>query len=327
MRISANRRDRPTVVVLRALGLGDLLTALPALRAVRSHFPEHEVVLAAPERLREAVEWCRCADRLVPTGAGGRALPDKLSWHEPPPDVAVNLHGRGPQSSALLRDLGPARLLSFGGTGPDWKADEHERVRWCRMLGWYGIGCDPDDFLLPGRPKRGSGPRPVVLHPGAEAAARRWPAARFARLATMLRTAGIDVVVTAGRGEGGPARRIAARAGLGPEAVFGADDDLPFAGLVRLIGTAGALVSGDTGVAHLAVGLDTPSVTLFGPVSPALWGPPDHARHAALWFADPRRGLRPGDPAATTTDERLLRVSAEDVLGALLAVTSAGRAG
>ena len=59
--------SRPTVLALRALGLGDLLTALPALRAVRSRYPEHELVLATPEHLRPVVERCACADRLLPT--------------------------------------------------------------------------------------------------------------------------------------------------------------------------------------------------------------------------------------------------------------------
>ena len=305
-----------SVLVLRALGLGDLLTGLPALRALRAYFPRHELVLAAPERLKEAVGQLDCVDRLLPAEADNRGVPRSLAWHATPPEVAVNLHGSGPQSLELLRTVGAGTLMSFG-AGPSWDPDEHERVRWCRLLRWYGIPADPEDFLLyPGR-ERPAGPRPVVLHPGADAAARRWPAERYVQVAVRLQDAGSDVIITAGRGEGALARQIAADAGLGPDAVFGGDCDLPFTALAELVGGAGALVSGDTGVAHLAVALTTPSVTLFGPVSPALWGPPRDRRHIALWHPDPGSGLRPGDPRGAAPDERLLRISVAEVLDAL----------
>jgi ADP-heptose:LPS heptosyltransferase len=314
------------VLVLRALGLGDLLTGLPALRALRAHFPRHELVLAAPERFREVVEQIECVDRLLPTGSDDRGLPPTLSWPGAPPDLAVNLHGSGPQSLELLKTVGAPKLYSFGADGPSWDAEEHERARWCRLLRWYGIPADAEDFLL--RPRgaapRPYGPRRVVLHPGADAAARRWPAERFGQLAGRLKKAGTDVIVTAGRGEGTRARLIAADAGLGADAVLGGDSDLTFQTLVDIVGSAHALVCGDTGVAHLAVSLATPSVTLFGPVSPALWGPPPGTRHVALWHPDADSGLRPGDPGAALPDERLLRISVDEVFDALADVLEQG---
>jgi hypothetical protein len=39
------------VVALRALGLGDLLTGVPALRALADAFPGHPVLLACPAAL------------------------------------------------------------------------------------------------------------------------------------------------------------------------------------------------------------------------------------------------------------------------------------
>ena len=76
-------------------------------------------------------------------------------------------------------------------------------------------------------------------------------------------------------------------------------DDLT--GLGRLVGTARLLLSGDTGVAHLATAFRTPSVTLFGPVSPALWGPRvDPALHRVLWRGGPTAD-EPGAPGPGAT--------------------------
>lgn len=58
--------------------------------------------------------------------------------------------------------------------------------------------------------------------------------------------------------------------------------------------------------------MGTPSVVVFGPTSPAEWGPPpDRPQHRALWA-----GLR-GDPHAGRVGEGLLRIGVDDVVGAL----------
>jgi hypothetical protein len=143
------------VLVLRALGLGDLLTAVPALRALRRDLPGHDLVLAAPGRLAEAAAATGVVDRLLPTEAPGRAVPTALPWSGPGPDLAVDLHGNGPPSHLLLQRLRPGRLLAYahpgtpGIPGPVWREDEHERDRWCRLLTWYGIPADPADLSVP----------------------------------------------------------------------------------------------------------------------------------------------------------------------------------
>ena len=48
-------RALPTAVVLRPLGLGDLLTGVPAIRAIRSAVPDYRLVLATTEALRPLV--------------------------------------------------------------------------------------------------------------------------------------------------------------------------------------------------------------------------------------------------------------------------------
>jgi ADP-heptose:LPS heptosyltransferase len=82
-----------------------------------------------------------------------------------------------------------------------------------------------------------------------------------------------------------------------------------------VIAAARVVVSGDTGVAHLATAYRRPSVVLFGPVSPALWGPPKRLQHVVLWHGDVHGGT--GDPWGTTLDPALARIGVEEVTDAL----------
>ncbi|MFE9201715.1 glycosyltransferase family 9 protein [Micromonospora sp. NPDC007230] len=271
------------ILVLRALGVGDLATAVPALRGLRAGFPYRELVLAAPAWLAPLADLVGGIDRVLPTDG----LADHPAWPGPPPEVAVNLHGRGPQSHRMLAAARPGRLLAFAnaeaghGDGPPWDGDEHEVRRWCRLLDWYGLPTDPGDLALRRPPAAGMPAGVTVLHPGSKIPAKRWPAGRFSALARTLADRGHRVMLTGSTGERDLSARIARDAGLTPDAVLAGRTDL--AELAALVADARLVVSGDTGVAHLATGYGTASVVLFGPVPPAHWGPPpDRPRHRVL---------------------------------------------
>ncbi|GAA5769769.1 glycosyltransferase family 9 protein [Streptosporangium roseum] len=410
----------PVMVVLRGLGLGDLLTAVPALRALRRAHPGHRIVLAAPASLAALVPLIGAVDELLDVSGPG---PVPLGAA---PDLAVNLHGRGPQSLAALRRTGPGRLITHAHPdfpevrGPSWRGDAHEVRRWCDLLGWYGIAADPGDLELEvppgwvtplvarswatgpapepasswepapvavdsgaagsepgsvssrepepvavdsgapgpgpevspsGWPVPATGPAPcgspsemsvpvegrapagrgaarrgprvprsgrpasVILHPGAAAPARRWPPERFALVAVALRQAGHEVVITGNAGERALAEQVASLACLPEACVLAGRTGLR--DLVALVARARLVVCGDTGVAHLASALATPSVVLFGPVSPALWGPP-HGPHVALWAG------RSGDPHGDLPDEGLLEIGVLEVLDAAVNLLEVG---
>jgi ADP-heptose:LPS heptosyltransferase len=321
--------DRPRLVALRALGLGDLLTAVPALRALRAGFGGHEIVLALPAALAPLVDLLGGAiDTVVDVDFRHRvgALPDGLAH----PDVAVNLHGRGPQSHATLAALDPGRLLAFADPdhapeGPHWRDDEHERHRWCRLLDHHGIGADPHDLrLAPPRPPgaavdvdRFAGA--TVIHPGAASAARRWPVDRWSAVARHERECGRLIVVTGGPDESGLADAVARFAGVDAGAVVAGRTDV--VELATLVAHAGRVVCGDTGVAHLASAFATPSVVLFGPTPPTRWGPPSGGPHVALWAG------RDGDPHGDAPDPGLLALTVADVIDALGTLPDADRAG
>jgi ADP-heptose:LPS heptosyltransferase len=292
---------------------------VPALRALARAFPEHRRVLAAPAALKPLVPLIDPELELAPVGEL-EPLPAALSNAE----LAVNLHGRGPDSHRILlrAGAGRARRLWFAHgaiaesrAAPRWRADEHERERWCRMLAEQGVAADPGDLAV--APPAGASPLdpagpPTVIHPGAASAARRWPACRYATVARAELDAGRTVAVTGSASEAGLAHEVAAAAGLPRTAVLAGRTSLDT--LARVVGAAGRVVCGDTGMAHLATAVGTPSVVLFGPTSPAHWGPPRDPRHRVLW-----RGTAAdsGDPHANRPDPRLLRIQADEVIEAL----------
>lgn len=315
------------VVCLRALGLGDILTAVPALRALAAAFPAHRRVLAAPATLAPIVDlledpWeiadVRGLDRPLPPAARGA-------------DVAVNLHGRGPESHRLLLASEPRQMITFacreakpGGSAPGWRAGEHEVRRWCRLLAESGIPADPTELRLePSGVSSGidddartAASEATVIHPGAAFPARRWPAERFAAVARREAEAGRRVLVTGTQAERRRAATVARLAGLPDRANLAGRTGL--ASLAALVADAGRVVCGDTGVGHLATALGTPSVLVFGPTSPAEWGPlVDRDRHRALWAG------RRGDPHAERPHPGLLEIEVADVLAELDALAAA----
>lgn len=296
---------RPRLLALRALGLGDFVTAVPALRALERAYPGHVRVLAAPASHRELVRMAGLRWRVLPTG-----LLRTPGWEGPAPDLAVNLHGRGTRSTLALAALGPGEIWSHahpdapGVPGPPWPGAVHDSRLWCGLLEHYGVPADPGDVRWPVRADAGDGT--VLVHPGAASASRRWPAGRFAEVARVLRERGFRVLLTGSAQEQPLAERVAQGAGLGDGAVVAGRTDLRR--LVGLVARARLLVCGDTGVAHVATACGTPSVRLFGPVSPALWGPlVDTGAHVCLWSG------RRGDPHSDRLDPGLADLTADAV--------------
>jgi ADP-heptose:LPS heptosyltransferase len=308
--------SRPAVPVLRALGLDDLLTAVPALRGLRSAYPDHQLTLAAPAPLQELAMLTGAVDDLLPTAlhrtpkAAAPLAP--LSWQKPPPAIAVNLHGRGPQSTHALQELRPTILLAHaapGKPGPEWDSNVHEVRRWCRLLEYSGIPADPSDLALARPPTPSLAPGAIIVHPGCGFTARHWPVNRYAAVARQLVGDARRVVVTGNAAERSLATSVAAAAGLPDEAVLAGRTTL--SQLAATVAEASLVVSGDTGIAHLATAYGTPSVVLFGPVSPQHWGPPpEHPQHVALWAGST------SDTFADRPDPGLLCITTTEVAAA-----------
>jgi ADP-heptose:LPS heptosyltransferase len=304
----------PVLLVDRALGLGDLCTAVPAIRALATGHPDHHLVVATPASL-EPLARLVGAHATIPLAGIMAPMPDEARR----PAIAVNLHGRGPQSIERLVALEPDQLVTFrhdavaaSRGGPLWRDDEHEVDRWCRLVASTGVDVDPTDLTIDIPCKRSN--RTVVVHAGAAAPGRRWPADRFAKVVAHLHRRGHRVLLTGSAEERSLTEEIVSAAGPPtgrvepPRSLAGTTD---VGGLIRVVAEAALVISNDTGVAHLATSTATRSVVLFGPTDPAKWGPPPGDRHIAIWHG------AVGDPHAGRLDPGLAGISVEEVIAAV----------
>jgi ADP-heptose:LPS heptosyltransferase len=121
--------------------------------------------------------------------------------------------------------------------------------------------------------KVGSAPL-IVLHPGcgADGLPREWPVGEYAVLGhwLMKNAPQAKLVLTGGpeeRKKTGDLNRLLKGRGID------LGGKLSWAGLISLVSKAALVVSGNTGIMHVAAALGRPQVALHGPTNPRLWGP------------------------------------------------------
>ncbi len=114
----------------------------------------------------------------------------------------------------------------------------------------------------------GSAPRPLGLVPGCvNGPSKRWPARFFARLGEQAnRRWGATPVILGGLQDVDVARQLESACSTACVNLTGRTDVLELAAVLR---ACHAVVSNDTGAAHLAASLSSPTLQLFGPTDPA----------------------------------------------------------
>ncbi len=117
----------------------------------------------------------------------------------------------------------------------------------------------------------------IVMHVGAGNAFRTWPEDSFARAGAALASAHPNrrIILTTGAAQASAAQSVRARMvalGTGADAVL-TMCDLDLASVRSLMGVARLFVGGDSGPAHIAATTGVPMVVIYGPTTPAIWGP------------------------------------------------------
>lgn len=304
-----------SIVIFRALQLGDLLCTVPTFRALRSYYPQaHIALVGLPWAATFVNRFSAYLDEFI-AFPGWPGLPEQdIQMRKIPGflnklqarrfDLAIQMQGDGHISNPLTLLFGARSTngwmraeqppLELGQFFP-YPDGEHEIRIFLKLLELIGVPAQGEQLEFPFSAieradfeffcqEHGLQPGAYIcLHPGARNLKRRWPPEKFAALGDRLAERGYQVVLTGTAPEGALTYEIAARMQR-PALNLTGKTDLATMGL--LVENARLLISNDTGVSHIAAALRTPSIVLFTVSEPQRWRPLDDYLHPIITSAD-----------------------------------------
>lgn len=303
---------QPRIVVFRALMLGDMLCAVPALRALRAGHPRARITLVGLPWARALSQRLSCVDEFIDFpghpalpefACDVRAQPDFLAQVQRQRfDLALQMHGSGETTNAIVATFGARRMAGFAGSHAwrpagdaerfvPWPERGHEIERLLALTDHLGLERRGTALEFPlvaqdrqeARALLGEAVRPgdpyVCVHAGAQLPSRRWDVRRFAAVADAIAARGPRIVLTGSASEAGLVADLAACMRR-PALNLAGRTSLWTLGAV--IEGAQAVVCNDTGLSHVAAALRRPSVVVACGSDVQRWAPLDAALHRVL---------------------------------------------
>jgi ADP-heptose:LPS heptosyltransferase len=313
------RLDLSSVVVFRALQLGDMLCAVPALRALRAAVPHtHIALIGLPWAQQFADRFSAYIDEFIPF-PGHPLLPEQPVRHEGLArfytslcarefGLAIQLHGSGNITNDIVSGFG-ARAMAGYSRGepltrdravllpyPETGAEPERLLRLMEALGAEPAGLhlefplsheDETELDTSGVLKKLDGANYFCIHPGARQRDKCWPPRRFAEVGDRLAAEfGLTPVLTGSASEADLTAEVAAHMHRKP---VDAAAPISIGAMAALMRKARLLLCNDTGVSHIAAGLKLKSVVVFSKADIARWAPLDRHSHRCIWDPDAQR--------------------------------------
>jgi len=284
--------QRPKILTVQFKSLGDTVVSIPALMAIRQHFPDCELHTLVPEASVPLIQHHPAVNRVwgVPRKAGLREyLPLLRALRAERFDRAIDLGcndrsailtflSGAPERLGVSQDSGFfGRRFCFNQSVPAAPEDRHESLRLLHILSGWNISPPSKieiklftDPIVTNPLTRDPSKRLVLCNTGATSAKKQWPVAHWVRFHQLAAARGYELAYTHGVSELEEQLIQQLKAQL-PDARILPKFDLPH--LLAAIKSADAMVSNDTGPMHFATGLGVKTVAIFGPSLHKRWYP------------------------------------------------------
>ena len=277
------------VLVIRLRSIGDTVLATPSLIALKRFLPDAEVDILLEDWVAPLLDGFDSVDNVIRIG---KRLSDRLSAtrliRSKRYDVVFNLHG-GSTSTFLSRASGAAYRIGYSNyryaslythllssSADFWGREKtHSAEQQLALLGFAGVPVDdrPKSRLHVTEAALRSADQRIansairipdspfaLLHPAAAFATKQWAASNFARVAEFLSEKNLAVIAIAAPNE----RSVLADAASASRVPIVTFDDLTLPEITALASKAKLFVGNDSGPAHVAAAVGTPSVVIFG---------------------------------------------------------------
>ena len=319
-------KDIRKIAIFRALQLGDMLCTVPALRALRTAFPEaHITLLGLPWAATFVQRYSHYLDSFIHF-PGYPGLPEQKTDITKFPifldvvqqeqyDLVLQMQGNGSIVNPMVALFGGRYTAGFwrkedgcpdAGLFLEYPEDVSEIERHLLLMEYLDIprqgtelefpitAQDMADFNRMGLTIDAQ--EYICVHPGSRGSWRQWPPHLFAAMADEFAEKGWKIVLTGTADERPLTEEVA---GLMRHESINTAGQTTLGSLGVLVKNARALLSNCTGVSHIAAALQTPSIVISMDGEPLRWAPLNKKLHFTVdWTTEPdyeivlRHGLR-----------------------------------
>ncbi|MDQ0637844.1 ADP-heptose:LPS heptosyltransferase [Pedobacter sp. W3I1] len=309
-------RQFKKIAIFRALQLGDLLCAMPALKNLRLACPDAEIVFIGLPSSQKLIErYAALFDRFMEF-PGFPGLPERefdedgfvrfeRQMRLEAFDIILQMHGNGSIVNAMLGKLSGSLLGGFSLDRTELEGNPllmpypdsgHESLRHIALMKHLGVPIETTEMFFPlhendfkALDRSAIHKKYICMHCGSRGAWRQWPPVNFAKMADYCIEQDYEVVLTGSADELGLIDQVSALMKGSPVVVAGKTD---LGTLGVLLKGAKGLIANCTGVSHMAAALKVHSVIISMDGEPGRWGPLDVSRHTTIdWTKTPEYNL------------------------------------